>query len=139
MPRRDLVITPKYSLHAGMVAWLLHRITGILLVIYFVMHMLSGYFTGLADIKNNIIVESVVIVLFSWHALNGLRIIFMEFLKAAERKCFKKGVVIFTVLAVIVAGVGLYYANEVRVKESAEKAQAVEATQTPADSEGKGE
>lgn len=142
MPRKDLVVSPRYRLHAGMVAWLLHRITGVLLVLYFIVHMLAAEFTSLAAIKNNIIVEAVVVVLFAWHAMNGLRIIFMEFLKAAERTCFKKGVIIFTILAVLISGVGLYYINAYNNKVKADaaaaaaEAKAAESDSTESTSEG---
>lgn len=137
MPRKDLVVSPRYRLHAGMVAWLLHRITGVLLVLYFIVHMLSTSYASLADFKNNIIVEAVVVVLFAWHAMNGLRIIFMEFLKAAERTCFKKGVIVFTVLAVLISGVGLYYINAYNNMVKADAAAtAAESDSTESTSEG---
>lgn len=137
MPRKDLVVSPRYRLHAGMVAWLLHRITGVLLVLYFIVHMLSTNIASFADFKNNIIVEAVVVVLFAWHAMNGLRIIFMEFLKAAERTCFKKGVIVFTVLAVLISGVGLYYINAYNSMVNADAAAtAAESDSTESTSEG---
>lgn len=115
MPRKDLETSAfrSYRKHPGMIAWLLHRITGILLILYFIFHMLSstGTCSFAGEVARNIYVEAVVVVMFAWHAMNGFRIIFMEFLKAAERACFKKGLVVFTILAVLLAAVGLYYVS----------------------------
>lgn len=115
MPRKDIEISAMgYRKHPGMVAWLLHRVTGILLVLYFIMHMLgtAGVCAFLPTIVQNIYVEAVVIVMFSIHAMNGLRIIFMEFFQAAEKGAFNKYLAIFTILAVLLSLVGLYYVKE---------------------------
>lgn len=115
MPRKDIEISAMgYRKHPGMVAWLLHRVTGILLVLYFIMHMLgtAGVCAFLPTIVQNIYVEAVVIVMFSIHAMNGLRIIFMEFFQAAEKGAFSKYLAIFTILAVLLSLIGLYYVKE---------------------------
>ena len=113
MPRKDLETSAlSYRKHPGMIAWLLHRVTGVvLLVLYFITHMLSstGTCSFAGEVARNIYVEAVVVIMFAWHAMNGLRIIFMEFFRAAERGCFKKWLAIFTVLAILLAAVGLYY------------------------------
>ncbi len=127
MPRKDLEISAMgYRKHPGMIAWMLHRVTGVLLVLYFIMHMVgtAGVCGFLPTITQNIYVEAVVIILFSWHAMNGLRIIFMEFCGAAEKGAFKKYLAIFTILAVIIALVGLFY-----IKASCD-ANMAQATQT---------
>lgn len=119
MPRRDL--EPKfpcyYRKHPGMQAWVLHRVSGLLLVLYFVLHMFgsSGVCTFLPNITTNVYVQGVVVVLFAWHAMNGLRIIFLEFFKAAERQFFKPTLFVFTILAVIIILFALYYVNEARL------------------------
>lgn len=112
MPRKDLETSAmSYRKHPGMIAWLLHRISGIILVLYFIMHMLgsAGVCAFMPTIVQNLYVEIVIVIMFAWHAMNGLRIIFMEFFKAAERGCFKKMLAVFTVFAVIIAAVGIYY------------------------------
>lgn len=129
MPRKDLEISAmSYRKHPGMIAWILHRVTGVLLVLYFVMHMLGStdVCTFLPTIVQNIYVEAVVVVMFAWHAMNGLRIIFMEFFKAAERGCFKKMLAVFTVLAVLLALVGLYYVKEYIAANSTQSTASIE-------------
>lgn len=129
MPRKDLEISAmSYRKHPGMIAWILHRVTGVLLVLYFIMHMLgsAGVCAFLPTIVQNIYVEAVVVVMFAWHAMNGLRIIFMEFFKAAERGCFKKMLAVFTVLAVLLALVGLYYVKEYIAANSAQSTASIE-------------
>ncbi len=50
----------------------------------------------------------------------------MEFFRAAERGCFKKFLAIFTVLAVLLALVGLYYVKDVIAANSAANVEAAE-------------
>lgn len=134
MPRRDVGSTARgYRKHPGMIAWLFHRITGIILVLYFMVHMLgsSASIDFFSNIARNIYVESFIVVMFAWHAANGLRIIFMEFFRAAERSCFKKSLAIFSLLALLIAFVGLYYAK-VHIDKEAAKAKAAEAEKSAA-------
>lgn len=113
MPRNDLTSYPKkmgYRKHPGMVAWLLHRITGVIIVLYFIFHMLgsSGVCSFLPVIVQNKIVEAVLLVSITFHALNGFRIMLMEFCHAAERENFKKDIYIVYFLTVVISAVGLY-------------------------------
>ena len=120
MPRKDLDISAQYRKHPGMIAWLLHRVTGLILVLYFVLHML-GSGAGISfcsAIVQNFYVEAILIITFSWHAMNGLRIIFMEFFKASDRDQFKKYLIIFSIISLIIALIGLYYLNESRIANS---------------------
>ena len=97
MPRNDLTSYPKkvgYRKHPGMVAWLLHRITGVIIVLYFLCHMLGGICPFLNDIRTEPGVKAVMLVSFVFHAFNGVRIMLMEFCCAAERANFKKDVYI---------------------------------------------
>lgn len=127
MPRRDVGSTARgYRKHPGMIAWLFHRITGIILVLYFMVHMLgsSAGIEFFGAIARNIYVQAAIIIMFAWHAANGLRIIFMEFFRAAERSCFKKALAIFSVLALIIALVGLYYVKVYLDNEAAAESEA---------------
>ncbi|MDE7168842.1 MAG: succinate dehydrogenase [Mucispirillum sp.] len=121
MPRRDYKPDNGYKWHPGMQAWVFHRITGLLLVLYFILHMLGsgGVCSFLPNIVQNVYVEGAVVVMFAWHAMNGLRIIFMEFCGAAEKGNFKKALVVFTLLAVLMSLVGLYYVNNARIEVAA--------------------
>lgn len=112
MPRRDLTSYPKkrhYRVRAGMTAWLLHRITGALIFVYLAFHMLSSseVCPFLGNVVRNFYVEAVFIVLFAFHALNGVRIILMEFFSAAEKPVFKKYVYGFGVAIVLISIAGI--------------------------------
>lgn len=112
MPRKDLTSYPKkmgYRKHSGMVAWLLHRVTAVILVVYFVFHMLgsSGVCPFLSTVVQSKIVIAVLLVSFIFHGLNGMRILAMEFLNASERHCFKKVLYGVEVAVVVLSIAGL--------------------------------
>ena len=113
MPRKDYDFQVSYRKHAGWTAWVLHRASGLLLVLYFILHMFGSNSSQpiefMANIARNPYVEAVIVIMFAWHAMNGLRIIGMEFCQAAERAEFKKWLVIFTGLAVVISAVGIFY------------------------------
>lgn len=111
MPRKDLVTYPKktgYRKHTGMVAWLLHRITGIVIGVYFIMHILSvsgtvstfGAVTGLA------VVKALLLACFAFHAFNGVRIVLMEFGAAAHRENFSKYFMVVVFITIVLTVIG---------------------------------
>ena len=80
----------RYRLRTGMVAWMLHRITGLGLVAYLVIHiwglksisdreaynaLITGYHAPLFKLGEFLLLGAVV-----YHALNGLRIVLIDFL-----------------------------------------------------------
>ncbi len=95
MPRKDLESYPKkvgYKKHPGMVAWLAHRITGVILGLYLIFHILSkgGYADWFDSLTNNIVFHAIVLICFLFHALNGFRIVIMDFGNGAEETVFNK-------------------------------------------------
>ncbi len=111
MPRNDLTSYPKkvgYKKHPGMVAWLLHRVTGVILVMYFVFHILgsSGFCPFLPTIVQNTCVKGIVIFSIFCHGLNGFRIILMELCNAADRAVFKKYIYVVVGLTVALSAYG---------------------------------
>ena len=112
MPRKDLISYPMkvgYHKHSGMVAFILHRITAVLLVLYFVFHMLgsSSVCPFLSTVVQNKAAIAILIVSFVFHGLNGSRIMLMEFCQAAERENFKKVLLGMNVLVVVLSAAGL--------------------------------
>ncbi len=110
MPRKDLTnYTPKlsYKKKIGMVMFYLHRISGIILGLFFILHILSkgGYIEWFSNITANKIFKWFLILVISFHTLNGLRIIAMEFFYGAEKEIFPKqavGVIILTIIILII-------------------------------------
>ncbi|WP_420455047.1 succinate dehydrogenase, cytochrome b556 subunit [Rubrivirga sp.] len=97
-----LVVRPvqRYKMRVGMFAWILHRLTGVGLVLYLVLHI-----WGLKSITNpeayNALIASYHAPIFKvaefgllgaciYHALNGLRIVLIDFVgwSPNQRKLF---------------------------------------------------
>lgn len=85
-----------YRLHAGHIAWLLHRITGLGLALYLFMHVWVTHTIG----RGREAFDQVMVVLQSplahfaeiallgavvFHGLNGIRIVLIDYGAAAER------------------------------------------------------
>ncbi|WP_022850571.1 succinate dehydrogenase, cytochrome b556 subunit [Limisalsivibrio acetivorans] len=111
MPRKDLVTYPKktgYRKHTGMVAWLLHRITGVIIGAYLIMHVLgvSGTFSPLLAVTGSAVIQALFLVSFAYHAFNGVRIVLMEFGAGAERENFSKYYMAVVFITVVIAVIG---------------------------------
>lgn len=80
----------RYKIRTGMLAWMLHRLTGVALVGYLVLHvwglksmtdpeaynaLIAGYHAPIYKIGEFLLLGAV-----CWHALNGLRIVLIDFL-----------------------------------------------------------
>ena len=106
----------RYKLRTGMVAWMLHRLTGVGLVLYLVLHI-----WGLKSITDpaayNALIASYHAPIFKdaefglliacvYHALNGLRIVLIDFvgLSPKQRSLFW----ILGAVALLLIGVGGY-------------------------------
>jgi succinate dehydrogenase / fumarate reductase cytochrome b subunit len=111
MPRKDLVTYQKkvsYRKHTGMVAWLLHRVTGVILGLYLIFHILgkSGVAEWFTTLTANSVARIIVLLIFAFHAFNGFRIVLIDFFSGSEKEVFSKQfmVVIFLTIVVLVIG-----------------------------------
>jgi succinate dehydrogenase / fumarate reductase cytochrome b subunit len=115
MPRKDLVSYSAkvgYRKHPGMVMWLFHRVSGVLIGLFLIFHLLgiSGVCGYVGEIVKLEPVVAAMSVLFALHALNGIRIILMEFCSSADRKKFLPHLL---VTVAIVAVVGAFIAFKI--------------------------
>ncbi|NBC18588.1 MAG: succinate dehydrogenase, cytochrome b556 subunit [Bacteroidetes bacterium] len=80
----------KYKVRTGMFAWILHRLTGLALVAYLVIHVWGLRALTDAEAFNHLIAkyhapifkvgEFLLLGAVAYHALNGLRIVLIDFL-----------------------------------------------------------
>ena len=104
----------------GMWAWILHRVTGVGVMIFIVIHILDTWLIGFGpevyDTVMNIyrhpifrLGEVALVGAILFHALNGLRVILIDFWPEAglfqkQRQLFQVVVVLFFILYVPMAG-----------------------------------
>lgn len=113
------VFQPKkrYRLHPGYLAWILHRITGVLLGGYlflhvWVIHHLSKgeeAFNGVMAVVQSPLFHLLEIGLLGtvvYHAINGLRVVFIDYGNLAKRELFRKAVYATFVVSMILVIVG---------------------------------
>jgi len=85
-----------YRLHAGYVAWILHRVTGLGLVLYLFMHIwVIHHITQGKEAFNQVmnVVQSPIFHLMEvallgavvYHAINGIRVITLDYGQAASK------------------------------------------------------
>ncbi len=101
-----------YRWHEGFVAWLLHRITGLLLILYLFAHEWviatlqnpSSFNSTMAVLENPILklVEIGLWAVAAYHAINGLRVVLVNFAGAAERNVYAANVWIFWIIFALV-------------------------------------
>jgi succinate dehydrogenase / fumarate reductase cytochrome b subunit len=89
-----------------MVAWLFHRISGVLIGLFLLFHMLglSGICPFMGDFVKKAPVVGLISLLFVLHAANGVRIILMEFASSADRKKFLPHLMVTLAVVVIIGG-----------------------------------
>lgn len=113
MPRKDLVTYPKkvsYRKHTGMVAWLLHRISGVIIGLYLIFHILgkSGVAEWFTSLTANPVARIIVLLAFTFHAFNGFRIVLIDFASGAEKDVFSKQFMVVLFLTVVVLIIGAF-------------------------------
>ncbi|AHF96724.1 MAG: succinate dehydrogenase, cytochrome b556 subunit [Desulfurella sp.] len=101
-----------YKWHEGFVAWVLHRVTGLLLILYLFAHewVISNLQNPQSYSQAMGVLESPVFKLLevglwlvaAYHAVNGLRVVLVNFAGAAERSNYKTNVWIFWVIFALV-------------------------------------
>lgn len=114
---RSLGTALRYKGREGMWSWILHRVTGLGILLFLTIHVVDTaiviYFPDLYDHALNIYQSPVfrfaeLLIFFSviFHALNGLRIIVQDFWPVVmlRQRQFVWGVVVLTVLAIIPIG-----------------------------------
>lgn len=102
----------QYKWHEGFVAWLFHRITGLLLILYLFIHEWAittlqspaSFNSAIAVLESPVfkVLEIGLWLVAAYHAINGLRVILVNFLGAAERDNYVGNVWIFWVIFAIV-------------------------------------
>ncbi len=106
----------KYRWHAGFVAWLLHRITGLLLILYLFLHewLISSLqskssFDAAMSVVSSPLFKLLEIGLWAvviYHAVNGIRVVFVNFFHAAERSNYNINIWVFWIIAAILFVIG---------------------------------
>lgn len=104
----------RYKFHTGMIAWVLHRITGLGILAFLCIHIWSMshlgagqnafekamaiYSTPLFQVGEILLLTTIL-----FHAMNGLRIIWIDFFNGAKRHkmlfycCMALGLVLFVI------------------------------------------
>jgi succinate dehydrogenase / fumarate reductase cytochrome b subunit len=108
MPRKDLESYSAkvgYRKHPGMVMWIFHRVSGVIIGLFLIFHMLgiSGVCTYVGDLVKLKPVVAVVAILFVFHAANGIRIMLMEFSSVTTRQKIAGTLVVIVSLGAILA------------------------------------
>lgn len=104
----------RYRVEPGMAAWLLHRITGVAVVLFLIIHIFDIALVGWGpEVFNKLlfmyralpfrILEAVLMAAVLYHALNGIRVILVDFWRQGTRyqeQMFYAELLLFTVLFV---------------------------------------
>jgi succinate dehydrogenase cytochrome b subunit len=108
---RAFVEEIRFNLNVGSLAWAFHRITGIGLAIYLILHLITlssavrganSFQDAFATLDNTpfAVVESVIVVAVAYHMFNGLRVIGVDFFGLTRQQRF-------LAIAVMVASLGV--------------------------------
>ncbi len=104
----------KYKMHPGYLSWILHRVTGVLLGLYLLLHIWVIHHLAQGEEAFNAVMGIVQSPLFHlleigllgtvvYHGLNGLRVVFIDYGSLARREIMRKAVyAVFAVSAVLI-------------------------------------
>ena len=92
-----------------MFIWLFHRISGVALIVLFGLKLVSGYFLYTGGAKPDLalllhthkVVDVLIIVLFTFHSIYGVRTIIMDFGVRKEKLLFWVSTLTASVLSVV--------------------------------------
>ncbi len=111
--RKDLTnykVKVPYKKKSGMILFFLHRITGVILGIFFILHILSkgDYISWFSNFTDFALVKAILFITIVFHTLNGVRIILMEFSNGAEKEVFQKHLGLLITLFIFISLVGIF-------------------------------
>jgi len=106
----------KYRYHTGTIAWILHRLSGLALILYLVLHIWvihnldnpAGFDKVMAFLNERLfkVLELGLWGVIIYHAVNGLRIILVDFFGGSrEQKKLFWGVVVVGIIMFIAGAV----------------------------------
>lgn len=106
-----------YRWHLGYMMWLLHRVSGLVLAAYLILHVWvlshltkgEAEFNRIMDAFNNPVfrlMEIGLLGIFLYHGVNGLRVFFMDYGPMAKNETYVKYLVgtFFLIVLVFLAG-----------------------------------
>ncbi len=118
LPRLSLPRTPAGTLYrgnTGMWSWVLHRITGVSIYFFLLVHILDTSLVRISPEAYNVVIESYktplmglgelgLVMAIGFHALNGLRIILIDFWSVGPKYHKLMFVVVILLWVVLIAG-----------------------------------
>lgn len=115
-PQKDPSRFQRYRIRTGMFAWMAHRLSGVALVVYLVLHIWglraltdrAAYNELIAKYHAPIfkVGEFLLLAAVAYHAMNGLRIVLIDFLGWSPNQ--KKLFWTLTAVTVVIVAVGGY-------------------------------
>lgn len=118
--RTFLLTAFSYRKHSGMWAWLLHRLTGMALVLYLVAHIMglrslndpAAFEAYITTFRSPLfkIAEVMLLGSVAFHAFNGLRIMIQDmFYRSENQQRLFHGVLFFTFAVTLAGGIALVF------------------------------
>ena len=118
LPKISAPKVPKGTLYrgnTGMWSWVLHRITGVAIIFFLLVHILDTALVRVSPAAYNAVINSYktpimalgelgLVVAIGFHALNGLRIILIDFWSVGPKYHKLMFVVVILVWVVLIAG-----------------------------------